>query len=168
MLGGCAACSYCATSAASAASATSAASAASTASTASTASATPPKVPSGGGGSSGGATPVIIMPTTTRQAAGRPDSSVGAWVGVGVGVVFVMLLAVALCVICHPPLASKMPCCLAKLFEPLARLGGAKPYAAVGARTAEPEYVDGEDDDDEAPGSSPRALKGAGDDQQHM
>lgn len=45
---------------------------------------------------------------------------------VGVCAIFVLLLALALAVICHPPLARQLPACLLPALAPLARLGGGR------------------------------------------
>lgn len=117
VLGGCVACSYCASPAAAS------------------------KLPSAASSGGAAALPVLTAPKRAKPAA-RPTSSTGAWIGVGVGAVVVVLLALALAVICKPPLAQKLPSPLARLFEPLARLGGGKQYAPVGARTADADDYD--------------------------
>lgn len=57
------------------------------------------------------------------------------WVGISVGSCFVLLLALALAVLCHPPLLARLPTPLVACFTSVARLGRTK-AAAVAAGTA--------------------------------
>ena len=103
---------------------------------------------------------MIFAPGSKPAAAGgaaasRPSGSVAAWIGVAVCGLFVLMLAVALAVICHPPFADHLPSPIRAVLYPLTRLGNSA-YSAVSEHVTDKRHRgfaqktrDLEEDDDE-------------------
>jgi hypothetical protein len=65
-------------------------------------------------------TPMLVP---LRQVAASQSGGVGPWFGVFFGAGFVLFLAVALAMICHPPLLDHLPVASRHILEPFADLG---------------------------------------------
>ena len=109
---------------------------------------------------------MLMAPSVARPAAAaRPASTPAAWAGVALAAVLVLLLGVALSVICHPPLAARLPGPLRAALDPLAKLGvGRQGYGGIqpsDGAGAPPGGGDDELDDEEHVAVSPK-LHGGG------